>query len=482
MEDLVEVYNYENAIGAPNKSRGFFEDEEYTYTLIGWEAEDGTVYALEETLPAATADTTYTAVYEQTAKEAEHVCTPSKPVIENEIPATCTVPGSYDSVIYCAECGEEMSRDIIEIKALGHTKETIPAVEPTYESVGYTEGTKCSVCGTVLVEPTEIPKLEKPAEPLTGSVRLRSAALYLLDMVSVVYKLSDDTIATKTEDVVERGVLLFNSEADALTKDPKLAVKVVAEWDAKESLYLAYTEGISARNMGVSQFAVAYVELVDGTVIYGTKNGEVQAPIEYSPLKYCQNKMNDAKVGKLCRALMYYGAAAQVAQEGKTTGLMNEGFEAVAFDQNYLGEEVFSVNSEIINGMKLRSVALELKGAISYVVKLTPESDLTKGKQLFAEYTLLGKTESVACEPGTDGRLWATISGVAAKDMGETLTVKPYYIDDNGEKVYGGELVYSGYEYTRRALTNKNYTEAEKELARSLATYVYYANKYGYNK
>lgn len=68
IEDLVEVYKHESAIGAPNTTRGFFEDEDYTYTLTGWEAEDGTVYGLEETLPVATADTTYTAVYAQTEK------------------------------------------------------------------------------------------------------------------------------------------------------------------------------------------------------------------------------------------------------------------------------------------------------------------------------------------------------------------------------------------------------------------------------
>ncbi|MBQ8836555.1 MAG: hypothetical protein IJ002_03490 [Clostridia bacterium] len=41
-----------------------------------------------------------------------------------------------------------------------HTEEIIPAVEPTYTSVGYTEGKKCSVCGEILVAQEEIPMLE----------------------------------------------------------------------------------------------------------------------------------------------------------------------------------------------------------------------------------------------------------------------------------------------------------------------------------
>ncbi|MBQ1406452.1 MAG: endonuclease, partial [Oscillospiraceae bacterium] len=51
---------------------------------------------------------------------AAHVHTPAAPVIENEVPATCTEAGSYDSVVYCSECGEELSRETVGIPALGH--------------------------------------------------------------------------------------------------------------------------------------------------------------------------------------------------------------------------------------------------------------------------------------------------------------------------------------------------------------------------
>ncbi len=40
-----------------------------------------------------------------------------------------------------------------------HTEEIIPEVKPTYTQVGLTEGKKCSVCGEILVEQDEIPKL-----------------------------------------------------------------------------------------------------------------------------------------------------------------------------------------------------------------------------------------------------------------------------------------------------------------------------------
>ena len=64
---------------------------------------------------------------------------------ENVVEATCTEDGSYDSVVYCSVCGEEISRDTVTVPALGHTEEIIPAVEATCTEPGLTEGKKCSV-------------------------------------------------------------------------------------------------------------------------------------------------------------------------------------------------------------------------------------------------------------------------------------------------------------------------------------------------
>ena len=63
---------------------------------------------------------------------------------ENIIPATCTVAGSKDSVVFCSVCQVEISREERAIPALGHTySNTITA--PTCTEVGYTTHT-CSVC------------------------------------------------------------------------------------------------------------------------------------------------------------------------------------------------------------------------------------------------------------------------------------------------------------------------------------------------
>ena len=291
----------------------------------------------------------------------------------------------------------------------------------------------CSVCGEI-----------KPVE-LTGSIRLRSAALNLEDKISIIYYATDDLIATNNDYVAERGVLLYKTAELLATKDPTKAYEIIVlKWSDKDNKYVGISEGIDARDMDKSQFAVAYLKLTDGTYVFGTREG-TEHSVEYSPLIYCRNKKNDVLVGQLCRALMHYGAAAQVEQYKMTTGLMNEGFESIPYDETVLGESVFSVNTNVVNGMKVRSAALELKGAISYIIEFSVEDDEIADKQLYAEYSLLGETHCVELAPTTNGRLSATISGVPPKDMGATLRVKAYYLDENGEKVYGGELIYSGF-------------------------------------
>ncbi len=122
---------------------------------------------------------------------------PAEAVKENVVEATCTEDGSYESVVYCSVCGEELSRETVtvdalghdyeavvtaptcteggyttytcsrcgdtyvadETAALGHTEEIIPAVEATCTETGLTEGVKCAVCGEILVAQEVVPAL-----------------------------------------------------------------------------------------------------------------------------------------------------------------------------------------------------------------------------------------------------------------------------------------------------------------------------------
>ena len=112
--------------------------------------------------------------------------TPSNAVRENEIAATCSILGKYDSVIYCSVCETEISRETKTIDKLAHnySEELISddthhwhececkeadekvahkveideAVSATCVATGLTEGSHCSVCDKVLVAQKEVEK------------------------------------------------------------------------------------------------------------------------------------------------------------------------------------------------------------------------------------------------------------------------------------------------------------------------------------
>jgi len=92
--------------------------------------------------------------------------------------ATCTENG-HVAYWQCALCNKyftseaavtETTVDKLLVEATGHTAVIDPAVEPTYTSVGYTEGSHCSVCNEVLIAREEIPMLKKQEYAITYNI------------------------------------------------------------------------------------------------------------------------------------------------------------------------------------------------------------------------------------------------------------------------------------------------------------------------
>ena len=72
--------------------------------------------------------------------------TPGEAVQENVVPASCKAEGSYDEVVYCTECGEELSRTPKTIELAAHTLTEVPEVPATTEAEGVMAHYECSVC------------------------------------------------------------------------------------------------------------------------------------------------------------------------------------------------------------------------------------------------------------------------------------------------------------------------------------------------
>ena len=79
-------------------------------------------------------------------------------VPDTYVEATCTKTGK-ESDRACSRCDSVLTGATIEMKP--HTEVNDPRVEPTATSVGWTEGSHCSVCNKIIIPQTEIPKLEE---------------------------------------------------------------------------------------------------------------------------------------------------------------------------------------------------------------------------------------------------------------------------------------------------------------------------------
>ncbi len=71
---------------------------------------------------------------------------PDEPVHENETAPTCTETGRYDEVVYCAVCGDELSRETITVLALGHDLAHHDAQAPTCTEIGWKAYDTCTRC------------------------------------------------------------------------------------------------------------------------------------------------------------------------------------------------------------------------------------------------------------------------------------------------------------------------------------------------
>ena len=88
--------------------------------------------------------------------------TPAQVVKENMLQATCENSGSYDEVVYCSVCGEEISRRAVTVEALGHDWGEWTVKVPATGATEGLEERKCSRDASH-TETRNIAKLDKEA-------------------------------------------------------------------------------------------------------------------------------------------------------------------------------------------------------------------------------------------------------------------------------------------------------------------------------
>jgi hypothetical protein len=303
-------------------------------------------------------------------------------------------------------------------------------------------------------------------------------------LVNYYYAISDVT------NVTEHGMLVFNTDpgaADIAKADQKYDAPVFVESD---NLYACTTSGIAAKEMGDTRYYCAYAKLSDGTIVYSDLS-------QYSPKHYAMSRLENSEnenLKALCVAMLNYGAAAQSYFGYKTDALMNadltDAQKALVGEYNAdLFTGAVAADPAKVNGCFASteagfeqisaSVSFEGAFALNFYFDLDRENSevvfyywTKEAYESADELSDTNCTGSIAATADTNGIFYAPITGIAAKELDDTIYVAATYTID-GETFCSGVIAYSLSTYCMRH-ANGNMGQ----LAQATAMYGYYAENY----
>ncbi|MBQ6159512.1 MAG: hypothetical protein IJK24_01050, partial [Oscillospiraceae bacterium] len=374
------------------------------------------IYLYEETTLGTTL---YTTIIGE-----EHVHTPGNPVVENNVEPTCTAAGSYDNVVYCTECGEELSRETVTVPALGHAPLAAVVennVEPTCTVAGsYDNVVYCERCNAELSRETvtvaalnHLPGVavqENYVEPTATEYGGYDMVVYcqrcnaelsrehtVLDPTGTPEPELDESLTFYTSITI--GVEMkttFTIRQTVLTNAASWYLEVSkldgsgnvleskrfgegqegAVSNVNNVAWRAIYTDITAKEMGVTFSAVLHVFDADGNEFYGEA-------IENTVKDYIVGELvktdNTAATRTLCADMLNYGAAAQTYFEYDTDNLVNENLSSAAAAAKDQFETKTEAPATLVNG----SNGPNLYGSVSVknrvVLSITGRSLGTEG-------------------------------------------------------------------------------------------------------
>ncbi len=169
-------------------------------------------------------------------------------VEENRKDATCLEVGTYDSVVYCTVCGEELSRETIKVSdAIGHDYETV-VTKPTCVDKGYTTYT-CSACGDSYIDDYvdkashKWSSWEITIEPTmtTDGVKVRNCS---------ACGETEEAVAPKT------GITITLTDSDGNIVEEKIVEGDVTEYSFEDLEDGEYTMTVSKENYATREYQV----------------------------------------------------------------------------------------------------------------------------------------------------------------------------------------------------------------------------------
>ena len=328
------------------------------------------------------------------------------------------------------------------------------------------------------------------ADPVvTPTVTPKSPSLTFKDEVSIdIHFVATDLGSLTGADL---GLLTWSTaKSDGTVADAETNV-LGATYNSATGRYLISTKGIPAKKLGDTVYMKLYVKMANGSYVYSKL-------FNYSPKTYATNLLNnstDAKVKALMVAMLNYGSAAQTYFSYKPYSLSNNGLNTTqrSLVQSYSTSMVSSStsvsNSKIgIFGntggfsKKIPSVSFDSAFSIEYFFTpaYTPSGVVTMYYWTQADYdavTVLKPSNAsgrIQMTLSANGAYHAAITGIAAKDLNQTIYVAAGYKYGSTSHCTG-VLPYSIGTYCASQVSKAT---AAQDLAAATTVYGYYANAY----
>ena len=385
---------------------------------------------------------------------------------------TCTAQGYTTHT--CSSCG--ISYKDAYVAAAGHSwSEGICNVCGAVCDHSTTSNGTCSICGHVIAVPS--------ISPMTVTLSLDGEVHYMVIFTGM-------NINVPTEDI---GLISWTVPQTAGTIENATYVCPGAFHNSAAGLYMVRSHGIPAKMLGDTLYMKIYVKLSDGSYIYSDLLSFSAESYAYEQLRLPDSAENN-KVKNLMVSMLNYGAEAQIAFNYKPYDLMNADLTAdqqstqIAYSADLLAPCVPAADSKCVNFVKspafnfsFVSVVLEGALALKYFIspKLTPTGNVTMYYWTSARYNAVS-TLSPSNASGSivmtesNGYYIADYSGLAAKQMGETVYIAVIYEVDGIQHTTGViSSSISSYLESTAATANDN-----QALAKATTIYGYYAKQY----
>ena len=287
------------------------------------------------------------------------------------------------------------------------------------------------------------------------------------------------------------GLLTWGIAKDDGTVDNAESNVRGATYNSATGRYLISTKGIPAKKLGDTVYMKLYIQLANGSYVYSKL-------FSYSPKTYATNQLNnsgDIKIKQLMVAMLNYAAAAQTYFSYKPYDLANRNLTAAqkALVSGYSASMVPASQSVTTTkagaftnsggfSKKIPSVSFGSAFSIEYFFtpSYTPSGNVTLYYWTQADFNAVSVLKAsnasgrIVMTAVGDGSYHCAITGIAAKDLNQTIYVAGGY-KSGSYNFCTGVLPYSIGTY---CVSQVSKASAAKDLAAATAVYGSYANAY----